>query len=958
MFDTFERAVNTAQRSVPFGPAWADDLFRQDESLCALAAELEKTPRPATVLSFDFFDTLVGRYSPEPVDVFIEVGRRLREHGLLAIDLEPESFRQVRQTAEARAREAAREAGRAAEVKLADIYAELAKVVRDPEEAAAVEYGVELDFCYLNPCTTSLLRHAHRLGYKIVILSDIYLSQGELCGILEHNGFDTSCLSLVLTSSDTQSWKGNGSLFRVAHRRLNIRPSEMLHVGDNHAADVAGASLAGSRGHHYYRITPYVEEVLRRERKVLAANHVASTGFDSLRVLAQRLCGAAGSDDEGRPSGGQQPVDPLTLHERDGAFLLGPMLARFADWCVGEFERTGVRRVLALMREGELLGPMLEKAAAAAGVSLTVLPCYCSRAATALAAVGEATPDRLKPLVVSPLEFTVRGFFSRLGIDAARTTLDEAQLDKTVNSSEMLKTLMRFATQGELKALVEERSAERRAPLWAYLRPLLGDDAKVGIIDLGWAGTIQKNLARICALEGHPVDFVGRYLLTNMRACDRLLEGADVRSMLGNMGALNSLCRAVWVSPQLLEETVNACVGSTNGYRFNDEGVAEPVLGPVHMTDEEKAKRQAVQKGMRHFQDVWLSVRAQKARAPRGEAWNAERLAELDRISLAILHRVISYPTHGEATRFGGLHREENFFSDYWVPIVNDDARQALRDGGIGGLVESRTSCWPQGVVATEAALLGQALSNGWDDAHALARFCATPRKEGEALSATVDEAGYLQTLLCVGAPNRVVFFGFDGKGDDAWLAGLSEAARTRGAPFTALHVAPTPHVSEGWTTTGKRTEPTPKTVPEEEKLDGAAALISAGGVRIEGAFASDAVLRQVRRHLRPTQKNLLIIDRSIPEADVRRILAQLVPVLGPTATIAVGHGGRELFSLLHEAGPFRAVRLWLHEMGVRLGYGVDERLREGHTRELFTLVSRQPLGREGTDGQEPGAQA
>ena len=840
-------------------------LYTQDEHLRAFAEELSATPRPVRLVSFDFFDTLVHRAAPEPVDAFTELGRRVLAAGLLRRSLAPEAFRQVRQAAEQKAREKMRAEGGSSEVGLREIWAELGALVTDLAAGAELERATERDYCFLNPFTTELARALAGMGYTLAVVSDTYMSEADLRSILRHNGFDDQLFAHVLASCEQGACKGDGTLFRILHARAGLTPVEMLHLGDNAAADVRGASLAGVRGHHYPRTTPYVDEVLKRERHILNGHAAASAGLDSVRMLAARSL--------------PEPArDPLAGYERDGAYLLGPALARFADWCVSEFERAGVRRVLAPMREGELLGELLRRAARARGVPLEVVVCYASRQATALPSVGIASRASLQPLVISPLRYTVREFFHRIGLSDGELPVEGAFLDRVVDDERVLATLMRFATQGWIKARVEALSKSKRDTLWAYLEPLLGGEARVGVIDLGWAGTIQGNLTRIARLQGSEVEFVGRYLLTNQRACARLLEGADVRSMLGNMGAHNGLARAVWVSPQLLEETVNACVGSTIDYRRTEHG-AEPVLAPCRVSESERDKRERVQRGVLHFQSVFLRIFESKRAASGTDGWNDAMWHDVDQSTLALLHRLIMYPTRGEAERFGSLHREENFFSDYFVPICGEAARDALWEGGVAGLLTSRESCWPQGVVALDDAGVASTLALGWDEPASLQRVGQRPMKDEAVCSPTSEECALLESLVRRVSPDHVLALGFVAPADGELLRGCTRAsANDEGTAPRLTHVeAPT----------------------------------------------GDGALTALRRAVRPHERNLLLIDRGVDAADVHRLLAHLAPCLGRSATIAVGHGGREAFALPDDASGFRALRKWLHDSGVAAGYRV-----------------------------------
>lgn len=51
----------------------------------------------------------------------------------------------------------------------------------------------------------------------------------------------------VITSEDVKSYKPNPELFQEALLRLNLDPTEVIHIGDSILSDVSGAQNAGIR---------------------------------------------------------------------------------------------------------------------------------------------------------------------------------------------------------------------------------------------------------------------------------------------------------------------------------------------------------------------------------------------------------------------------------------------------------------------------------------------------------------------------------------------------------------------------------------------------------------------------------------------------------------------------------------------------------------------------------------
>jgi len=346
-----------------------NQLWQRDESLKEAGARLSKPKSGIRVVSFDFFDTLVSRICGEPNDLFIEAGRQLAARGLFVRPFTPMEFFSVRIAADERARKNAALNGRSTEITLADIYAELKNVVTDVAAACQLEFDIERNYCYLNPAVASLVQHVKTLGYKVALVSDTYFTEPQLQQILRENGFSPALFDLFLVSCERGKAKWNGQSYLELFRRFDIHPTELMHFGDNEDTDIHMSRQLGVQAVQYYKSNAQLDRLLLGEKNLRSSDLHPAGALNSVRILTARR---AESDQDAF---------------RDGAFVFGPVLARYADWCVEKFKAADVRTVLALMREGELLGELVRRSAAVAGVDLEIVTCFTSRRATARAAM-------------------------------------------------------------------------------------------------------------------------------------------------------------------------------------------------------------------------------------------------------------------------------------------------------------------------------------------------------------------------------------------------------------------------------------------------------------------------------------------------------------------------------------------------------------------------------------------
>ena len=179
---------------------------------------------PYPVVAFDVFDTLIKRDVARPTDLF----------ALLGAD-----FAKARTQAEAEAR-----AAKSGEVTLAEIYARPCLTGYDP----AAECAAEIACAVPNLAVLKAARALHAQGKRLYYISDMYLSKVQLDAMLAKCGYDFFDGGFV--SADYGVQKRSGKLFRLFLQKTQTQAKEVLFIGDNWRADVAGSALAGIRSWH------------------------------------------------------------------------------------------------------------------------------------------------------------------------------------------------------------------------------------------------------------------------------------------------------------------------------------------------------------------------------------------------------------------------------------------------------------------------------------------------------------------------------------------------------------------------------------------------------------------------------------------------------------------------------------------------------------------------------------
>ncbi|HEX4266142.1 MAG TPA: glycosyltransferase [Verrucomicrobiae bacterium] len=674
-----------SQTPLPELPA---DLWQREEPLRRAGELIEQSNGRIRAVSFDFFDTIVWRVVAKPTDVFKEVARRLHEKKLLRTEISPDEYEVLRRVAEIKTRE--RQNARDAtceDISIKDIYGNLQALVKDAPQAASIEHAVECDLCILNPAMASFIRHIVARGVKVMVVSDIYFSAEQLKDILRANQFDPSLFELVVTSADAGVCKGTGNLFKRVLKTVHLDANQIIHLGDNFHADVIGARKAGVRGCHYTQSSAQTRNILERERFLLGGQEPHFNG-NSLRLLTARF--SEGETDE-------------ASFGRMGALILGPVLTRFASWACDQYVAAGVKKVGALMREGELFGELLRRETAARGHDLEITPLYVNRKATDLAAIGRLTADNLIKWLEARPTLPVKTILSHFGLKGDVIRNLPFPLDEKIDKPEKIIRLAKFLFIPEIAGCIEEKSAEERRKIIDYLKPWLEGGISFGVCDIGYSASAQTQLKRILDLEGIKTPMVGCYLVNYERAAEHVLDGVDIRGFLGAYGHPYFYFRTFLRGPAFLEQSITAACGTTLGYERLSDGSVKPILDKMPYDDRMLRRQSAFKSGVLEFQKLWNWVSKLRPGLLDGTTEFSRRvLAEMDRAFAPILSRASSFPTTAEAEQFGSLALDDYYFDDSYKPLCGAHDRETFRKNGFASILGAPGVHWPHGVLHME----------------------------------------------------------------------------------------------------------------------------------------------------------------------------------------------------------------------------------------------------------------
>lgn len=491
-----------------------------------------------TSRSFDFYDTLVTRIVGTPADIFSIIGCKLQ------ID----DFRQLRITAEKRAREVYGE-----QITLNRIYQQIPLTEKERRRAYEIEMELESDL------VVPVRRIACTLQDADIIVSDMYHDEAFFRGVLSRVIPGKTPTRIFISGSAGIS-KANGLLWRQIAAEF---PNHRLHLGDNVHADITQARRNGFRTSHV------IDAQLNKYEKALSRS-----GFDGSLI--------AGASKAARVSLIDSDTDAIqTSIITVFASVIAPLIYAFSEWIIQRCLDQGIRRAYFLARDGFLPFKTCETLCRARNIPLECKYIYVSRHALHLP--GFTDIEIASDWLLEPTrDLSLRTLATRGGIPIA--LLQEAaaghlptNLDRRIPATEWdcLRAVIRDPL---VVAAIERASKESFRSAIEYCRSVsLTESDPAGLIDIGWNGRMQRSLRALLDKAGEgPEKFTGMYVC---------LSGRTISDRRDSYDAFLFKCSSDDQKPPVydryravLEAAFSSDHPTTVGFRMNDSQ-SYPVFG-------------------------------------------------------------------------------------------------------------------------------------------------------------------------------------------------------------------------------------------------------------------------------------------------------------------------------------------------------------------------------------------
>lgn len=467
-------------------------------------------------VSFDIFDTLIHRRVLEPTDIFKFVSWKFNEVYQTNSYID---FDNIRKQSEARCRNRIkRECPSWEDITLDEIYDQIAldyDLDKDKlNQIKQYEIELEIKYCIARATGKELYDLCLQQGKKVICTSDMYLSLETVNAILRKNGYQT--IEKVYLSSELRVGKATGNIFKYICKDLGIKPSQIMHIGDNLHSDVDMPRKSNICSFHLPKSIDLFKNCNNNIYKGNLYNQIFGyhgqfveaqcaydlfTGFRCmLAMVVNRFFDCPyipfnfGSDFN---------ADPYMI----GYFALGMYLWGMADWLSEELENKSYKKIHFLARDGYLLKRVFDVVNRHSRQAIPTEYTYMSRNMVFLCDINSKVDIYALPSKMNVYSATPHKIISLFAPVIPTDKLH--QVDSLLNASGIIpnKALDNYDTSIKFISLLidklvdEQMLLEYRSKLKSYFTSVFKHNEC--FFDVGYNGRVEGALKSIC---DYPID--------------------------------------------------------------------------------------------------------------------------------------------------------------------------------------------------------------------------------------------------------------------------------------------------------------------------------------------------------------------------------------------------------------------------------------------------------------------
>lgn len=429
------------------------------------------------------------------------------------------------------------------------------------EELVEFELDFELRHTYPDKDIAEII--AEYPAERRYFVSDFYMPSTSLMRILSHHRIQ-NLVDGGISSCDVGLNKRSGRLFRYAHELFGVEPGQHVHIGDNVLADIKPSRCLGVEAVHF---EPEPEHSVASRKLNFLSNRRAL--FLNITEEIDSLLEAE--------------VERLPEKQR-AAFQLGaraaPLFVGFMLNVAEQALKQGLPRLYFFTREGEFFIQVWSALFQEGRLHGTRLPAVdtleVSRISTFSASLREVSILEMRRIWSLYSTQTLLALIKSLNLEpeeysqiCARHGLD---LNEPVTHPWRDSRVRELFKDEDFTNKIQKSVEAYRACLFGYLngKGLHADLNEVGIVDIGWRGTIQDNLAILhpsLKIHGYYLG-LQRFLNEQPLNCIKQAYGQNANLSIDDLNLLDAV--------SVVEMLCNSPNGSVLGWSIGDDGRYEP----------------------------------------------------------------------------------------------------------------------------------------------------------------------------------------------------------------------------------------------------------------------------------------------------------------------------------------------------------------------------------------------
>jgi predicted HAD superfamily hydrolase len=512
----------------------------------------------------------------------------------------------------------------------------------EPETLAAqlvaAEFQMECERTYVDPEIRELLEQ--HPAQTTLFLSDFYMPSDQLSRILGFHGL-SEVVGRGISSCDVLLNKRSGRLFRHVHEALDVQPTEHVHIGDNLHSDVQMPMSLGMTGIHH---EPLDEHEKRLHRARLFEDRTKL--FDTIAKEIEFRTG--------------RQIECVENCEAQTAIEMGttaaPLFVGFMLFVAEKAIKDGVEKLFFFSKEGDFFLKVWTALFSSKTLVGHKLPqaelLEVSRVATYGASLETLTVDELKRVWKLYPTHSLNSLLRTLGLQpntfAEMCASHHLDLSENIDHPWADKRIQALIKDPAFELPVIEKCRDDRHLLCAYLDAKGWSEAncRVGIVDIGWRGTIQDNLALTRPASRIHGYYLGlqKFLNPQPENCRKTAYGpnnnisSEYQELLGPVSPFEMLCG----SPH----------GSVVGYSRNNHGEILPYR------DQDPTEKKVYETFVQYFQQGVLRATEVWARYADHHVITSEELREP---ACRLWEALVETPNESFAEKFASM-KQADFF--------------------------------------------------------------------------------------------------------------------------------------------------------------------------------------------------------------------------------------------------------------------------------------------------------